>query len=268
MTIKIEERIAEYQKERDALGFLDLNMWIGKPLEAHFVSDYPIGELKKHIQRYEIKGGIVSHFSCIEYDSAWGNEQLWQAIAGSGLFGAVVLTPEMFYDPIKGREILKNSIAKGARLARVFPKHENFEFRPWCIKHLLDNLLEFHLPLMIWQTETTWNDIDEVCCAYPDLTVIIEGNPQKILYHNRRFYPLLENHENVKLEMHNVIGYLGVEDLVKHFGAERLMFGSNLPLWDPNCTMMSVTHARVSEEEKHLMAHGNLEKLINHVKLQ
>ena len=127
---------------------------------------------------------------------------------------------------------------------------------------MIETLCEFKLPLMVWQTQINWDDIDAVCSAYPELQLILEGNPQKILYHNRRIYALLEKHSNFKLETHNVIGYLGVEDIVKRFSADRLIFGSYMPYWDPNASMMAVTHARISNMDKEKIAHGNLMQII------
>jgi predicted TIM-barrel fold metal-dependent hydrolase len=91
--------------------------------------------------------------------------------------------------------------------------------------------------------------------------VILESGPQKILYHSRLYYPLLAQHPNLRLELHNLVGYLGVEDLAARCGARCLIFGSGLPVLDPNAALMLVTHARLSLEEKRLIARENLAEL-------
>jgi predicted TIM-barrel fold metal-dependent hydrolase len=46
-----------------------------------------------------------------------------------------------------------------------------------------------------------------------------------------------------------------------------LIFGSYLPVFDPNAALMQVTHARISDDDKALIAHRNLTELINGVQI-
>ena len=71
---------------------------------------------------------------------------------------------------------------------------------------------------------------------------------------------------NLRLELHNFVGYLALEDLVQEFGVGPLIFGSYMPICDPNATMMQVTHARISAEDKSLLAGGNLRALVEGVR--
>ena len=45
-------------------------------------------------------------------------------------------------------------------------------------------------------------------------------------------------------------------------GARCMIFGSGLPVFDPNAALMQVTHARLSPEEKRLVARENLAELL------
>ena len=58
------------------------------------------------------------------------------------------------------------------------------------------------------------------------------------------------------LHMHNVI-----EDLTKKFGAERLLFGIG-PKSHNGTSIGALMHADISEDERQLIAHGNLERLL------
>jgi hypothetical protein len=229
---------------------------------AHF--DLP--DLLKGLERYHIQGGIVSHFASISYDPTWANEQVLAAILGTGFWAGITLLPEMFDSQSAGRSKLEQSIARGARLARLFPRSHNFSLRSWCCGEMIQVLVDVHLPLAIWHTEVSWEEIRQLCEEHPELSVIVEGTPQKLFYHTRSIYPLLKYCPNLIIELHNVTNYLGVEEIVRKFGAQRLVFGSYLPVCDPNAAMMLVTHARISEQEKELIAHGNISALINQVK--
>ncbi len=265
MACTIENLILDYQKRKKILGFLDVNLWIGPSLEKCQFENPDISDLKRCITKDLILGGVVSHSAGYFYDAFVGNNMLLDAIDANQFWAGITITPDFFFDTKKGNVYLSEMIKRGARLARAFPKNGNYNFRPWCVQKMVAGLIDHNLPLLIWQTEIDWDDIDAVCTAYPELILIIEGNPQKILYHNRRFYPLLEKHKNLMLELHNIIGYLAVEDIVSRFGPEKLIFGSFLPFWDPNVAIMAVTHARIVDDHKKIIAHGNLKKLIENV---
>ncbi len=260
--------IEDYLQKKNSLAFMDINLWIGPPLEAGFLDKRTFQEVITLAKENGITGGIISHSTGLFYDAKIGNEILFENFIPEPFFAGITIVPELFYDAKQGREYLAKAINQGARLARVYPKAGSFEFRPWNVGGMIEALSEFNLPLLVWQTQINWDDVDAVCSAFPGLQLILEGNPQKILYHNRRFYALLEKHGNFKLETHNVIGYLAVEDIVNRFGADRLVFGSYFPYWDPNATMMAVTHARISDMDKEKIAHGNLMQIIKSVEVK
>jgi predicted TIM-barrel fold metal-dependent hydrolase len=218
------------------------------------------------MQRYDIQGGVVSHFGSVNGGPALGNPLALEAISGTGLWAGIVMVPEMFYQETQGRADLSRAIAGGARLARLYPRSHHFSLRPWCSGGLLQALADSHMPLMIPHTEVSWEDVRAVCETYPGLTLILEAVDQKILYHNRQFYPLLAHYPNLRLELHNFVAYQALEDVVGRFGARHLIFGSYMPIADPNAALMQVTHARISDEDKALIARQNLLELIKGVK--
>ena len=59
----------------------------------------------------------------------------------------------------------------------------------------------------------------------------------------------------------------GIEDVCAKFGAERILFGSSLPYGAGSAAVSMITYANISEEEKELIASGNLERLLGGVKL-
>jgi predicted TIM-barrel fold metal-dependent hydrolase len=265
MLDQIEILAEAYRQARAALLFLDSNLWIGRPRLPEFTTGFDINTLRERMVRYGIGGGVVSHFAAIPYGAAWANERTLAAVAGTDLWAAITLMPEMFHSEADGRAYVNSAIARGARLARVFPVAHNFTLRPWCSGALLQTLVDSRLPLVVWHTEVSWEEIRNICETHPTLTVIVEGTPKKILYHSRLYYALLERCPNLRLELHNLVNYLGVEDIVSRFGAGRLIFGSYTPVFDPNAALMQVTHARISDEDKARIAGRNLAELIDGV---
>jgi hypothetical protein len=262
MTDRIAEMIDAYRRAREGLAFLDSNLWLGRPRSPEFAAGFDLAALRRRLARYGIAGGVVSHFAAITYAPDWANARLLSELAGTGLWSAITLVPEMFWPEEAGRAYVAGAIERGARLARVFPATHNFTLRPWAGAALLQTLSDHRLPLVLWHTEASWEDIRSVCESYPELPVIVEGTGKKIFYHTRTYYPLMERCPNLRLELHNVVNYLGVEDLVQRAGAGRLIFGSYVPVYDPNATIMQVTHARIPDADKSRIARQNLAELI------
>lgn len=150
-------------------------------------------------------------------------------------------------------------------MVRLFPKSHRFSLARWCSGALLDAINERRLVLTLWHIEAGWEPIKMLCDTYPDLPVLIEGRPRKILYHLRYFYPLLERYPNLHLELHNLNIYLGIEDIIERFGAEHLVYGSCMPFNDPNVSQMMVTGARIDDGAKQMIARDNLERLLQGV---
>jgi hypothetical protein len=260
--LALAELAETYRQQRAELGFLDANLWLGRPRQPEFARGYDLAALQQLMARYDLQGGVVSHFAGLGYSPATANEALLRAERGPDLWAAVTLLPERFDEEPAGRAYLAAAIVRGARLARVFPGTHHFSVRSWCSGALFQALADSHMPVAVWRTELSWEDLRYLCATYPELTVILESGPQKIIYHSRVYYPLLAQHQNLRLELHSLVSYLGVEDLAARFGARSMIFGSYLPVYDPNAAMMQVTHARLSLEEKRLIARGNLSELL------
>ena len=119
--------------------------------------------------------------------------------------------------------------------------------------------------MAVWHTETSWDEVAAVCQAHPRLPVIVEGPLRKLLYHNRIYHRLLEQFSNFHLEIHNLVGYLGLDYAVRRFGSRQLIFGTFFPHEDPNVPMMLVTHGAFSPADQENIAHGNMERLMEQV---
>ena len=72
---------------------------------------------------------------------------------------------------------------------------------------------------------------------------------------------------NLFLETHNLVNYLGLDDLVSRFGSERFLFGSFFPHLDPNSAAMLLCHGDMDQRDRQNIAHGNLERLLAEVDL-
>jgi uncharacterized protein len=149
----------------------------------------------------------------------------------------------------------------------LFPKTHQYQLAAWVVGELCEWCSEHHVPLFVWHVEVDWGSVQALAAAFPGLSIVVESQWQKILYHNRDLFSLLKACPNVCLESSNFIGQDNVSAFVRSFGAERLLWGSFLPVNDPYASIGMVLDADIKEEEKRLIAGGNLRRLIAEVKL-
>jgi hypothetical protein len=156
---------------------------------------------------------------------------------------------------------------KEVRAVRTFPKSHHFPLTDWCIGSLYEWLIDRRMPLFVWHTEPDWPSIYQTAKVYSKLSIVIETQVQKILYHTRPLFVLMRDCRNVPVELSNFVGQGFVEYAAREFDAHRLIFGSFLPVNDPLVAMGMILDAEIPEEQKALIAGGNLRRLATEVRI-
>jgi predicted TIM-barrel fold metal-dependent hydrolase len=67
---------------------------------------------------------------------------------------------------------------------------------------------------------------------------------------------------NLMIEVSCMQGLQAIARLVGVVGAERILFGTGLPLHYPACNLAKLEHARISEDAKTLISHRNAQRLL------
>ena len=224
-------------------------------------------ELKAALFRHGIRRAVVSHIMSVRYDAAAGNQALVDALRGEvSLFGAATLVPEMA-EAEPWLSSLPRLIAGRVRLVRLFPRSHNFSLAAADLGPLFEAREALRVPLILWHTEATWEEVAGLCGRYHQLQVVVEGTGRKLFYDNRIYYSHLERCPHLYLETHNLTNYLGLDELVRRFGSRRFLFGSFLPHQDPNSAAMPIAEGDMAEEDQRNVAGANLERLIGEVQL-
>lgn len=262
----VQQQVESYRQRKAALPWLDAHAWIGVGAQGCLRPVTTWDETAQVMARHGIRRAIVAHALARDCDLTAGNRLLVETIAGHDAFwGAAVLAPDDAGEA-DFRARLRTLIAGKVRLVRVFPRSHNWLLAQWCAGPWLRALEELRMPLAVWHTETSWDEVAAVCRTYPQLPVIVEGPNRKLLYHNRVYYRLLEQFANFHLEIHNLVGYLGLDDVVRRFGSRQLVFGTFLPHQDPNVPMMLVTDGQISREDQENISHRNIERLMEGIR--
>ena len=261
----IEKMARERRELAGRLGCFDANFWLGRPQGFPLAREAKAGEVAEIWRSSFIASGLVSHWHSKIMSAQDGNRALSEALPAlptdSGIIwtGLPLLAGESEPAPGLGHE--------PDRLAgvRIFPKTHGFPLAEWVIGSLCGWMKERRLPLFIWHTELDWSALRSLAKAFPKLTIVVESQPQKILYHVRPLFALMGDCPNVLVETSNFVGQGVVEYTVRHFGPERLIFGSFLPMGDPLVPIGMLLDADIAESDKALIAGANLRRILSEV---
>ena len=268
--MKYERQIAiETAERRRALGGLtlyDCNIWLGRGKEFPLAPGIGGEDLGEIFSKYSIRGGMVSHWYAAGLSAQDANETLVReegAFPGNtySIWTGLPLLPRE-QDPLPGYGAPPGKMGG----VRVFPKTHRYECASWVLGDLCSWCVEYKVPLFLWHVEANWQGLYGIAREFPGLTIVVESQWQKILYHNRTLYNLMARCPNVCIELSNFTGQDFLSHAVQTFGAERFLFGSFLPMNDPFVPIGMLLDADISMEEKKLIAGENLRRILGRVK--
>lgn len=129
-------------------------------------------------------------------------------------------------------------------------------------RDILDASRQFHMVVHL-HTETHLLDQMETLAAdYPDITFVFAhpGEKDRLLRH----IEIMKQHENVHLDLSGtgILRYGMLRHLVNQVGAERVLFGSDYPICNPNCYIAGVLSERLTDEERELIFAKNAKRLL------
>jgi len=242
-----------------ALRFFDCNARIGRssaPRPEHLLD--PSGLLAE-MDRAGLERALVYHTWSVEWDAKAGNDALHKEIAAEDrLYPCFAALPSATQELPPPREFAQQvRTLRGA--VRLFPTQHQFALSEVSCGHLLDALSFERVPVLIDIGQTNWREVGEILARHPALNLIVLNTYYRI---DRFLYPLLARFGNLYLESGSYGVHRGIEALCQRFGAERLVFGTDLPVHEVGGPMALVTYAPLPDADKQLIAGGNLCRLL------
>jgi predicted TIM-barrel fold metal-dependent hydrolase len=217
----------------------------------------PAPALVERMARYGIARALVSSTASLEYNPREGNRILAREIAPHDrLWPLYALTPD------------EGDLEKAAALlpgrpfaALLLPDRDrhNFSLREWCAGPLLTALERRRIPVFVRPAPAGWDELATVLEAWPRLAVVATHTG----YRSDRFiYALARRRPRLFVETSTYVGHRQLEEFARHFGAARLLFGTNLPHYTPGAAIAVLAYARLSGEERARIAGLNLRELM------
>jgi hypothetical protein len=244
------------------LAPFDAGIWLGLSAGFPLAKELKPHQLQATFDRNFLTGGLVSHWRGATVSAQEGNIALEAPCSELPAETYVIWAGLPLYPEELGPLPTHGTVSEKLRGVRIFPKSHGYPLADWMVGSLCEWLVKHRLPLFIWHVELDWSSLRVLARAFPELNIIVESQTQKVLYHSRPLFTLLRDCPNLFVEISNFVGAGFLEHAVRQFGAERLIFGSFLPMNDPLVPMGMILDAEISDAEKAMIAGGNLRALI------
>jgi hypothetical protein len=238
--------------------FFDCNARIGRcstPRPEQFTD---VGGLLDEMDQAGIERALVHHAWSVEWDPQMGNQALLSELSGqTRLRPCFVPLPPATGEVPPPRDFA-SQVRDAGGAVRLFPKEHQYLLNDVTVGHMLDVFSAERLLVLIDIGQTSWGELAELLRRHPALSVLVLGLYYRV---DRYLYPLLERFGNLHVESGTYGVHRGIEAVCGRFGAERLVFGTDLPVHEAGGPIAMVTYAEIPDEGKQLIAGGNLRRL-------
>lgn len=241
------------------MNYFDCNAQIGRYGVKHPEAFTTADELLKEMEYSGISEALVVHAMAKEYHPAVGNEMLLDEIEGKPLHPCWTVMPHHTGEIPKPDDLLVSMKQKGVKALRAYPVMHQFRLSDWCAGELLDMVEANGIPLLLDSDQTSYEDVAGILRDHPKLNLAL----MRVYYRaNRYLYPLFEKYENLCIEAATYQVNYGIEEVCKRFGVKRLLFGTGLPVTEVGPSIAQIAYAEISDEEKQMIASGNLRRML------
>ncbi len=242
--------------------YLDCFALVGRRVPRDANEVWTTEDLLDEMQHCDVRGALVTHEMARTYDPAFGNEQLQQEVAKSErLWPCWVLMPAVLDEMPAAEQVVEGMLARGVPAAKICPtRHTYHPVRD--TEDICRALQEAGLPLFI-----DWPGIgvdglalvEDICRAFPDLAVVLQGCSWT---QYRTLAGVMSRCPNLHTEFSSMQGNYALEVLGELCGFQRLLFGSETLVKSLGAARSFVDYAELTDEQRRLIAGGNLARLL------
>ncbi|MCB9107361.1 MAG: amidohydrolase family protein [Anaerolineales bacterium] len=245
------------------LNFFDAYCALGHMSAPVFGQEFATAAaLSAALSEAHISEALVYSPAAYEYDPSVGNQMLQADLADHpNMHPCWVLLPPATGEMPPLPQLLSLMQQQNVRAVRLCPSpaRNNFSLAAWSAGPLLQALAEAAVPLFLDLSEVTWSEVAALLSDYATLPLVLTGVTYRL---DRYLYPLWSQHQNLYVDTSGYQGFYAIEAVVTRFGSERLLFGTNMPVYSPGAAIAAVTYADISDGAKSLIAGGNLRRLL------
>lgn len=247
----------------EAIRYIDCYAQIGKYGQKDEVARWSRGHLLEEMHYCGIHGALVTHGLSRFYDPAFGNRMLASETAGCDrLYQCWTVLPADCGELPEGEALVAEMRGCGVRAAKVFPQQHRYIFDVETFSRTFPALQDAAIPLLVELKEAEsgiLTRIREIARSFPGLGIVLQGPNWSDV---RMLFSLMSLCSNIFIEFSSNQANRAIEDFSAAFGPERLLFGTNFPFMSPGAAKAFVDYAQISDEDRALVAGGNLARLL------
>jgi len=228
-------------------------------------SFYSVGELAQKMEANGIAEALVYHSVASGHNVMDGNRLLADEIAPfPNLKPVWAIMPHHtgdFPPPDELRDLLKQN---NVRTVILSPGRNasRFSLDELTCGKLFDMLSECKIPMLLDNQSVSWGGLYGISKNHPGLKIIITNVHYGA---SMQIYPVLEACKNLRIETIGFKTFGGIEEVCRKYGADRLIFGSSMPIFSNAGAAGMIRYARISDEQKQMIAAKNLQNLLEEV---
>ena len=224
-------------------------------------------ELLAEMDRLGIGDSLVYSSQARMGDPAAGNLLLLDQIRDHPrLHPCWVLLPPGTSQQLPPEDLVSQMKGLGVGAVRMFPGDHFFPLLERSLRPLLLALAKARIPLLIdtdrksWaQLSLDWRELLALAESHPRLPLVLlreGGSTARVLF------SLWDEVPNIHLDVSYLQQSSIVEEVCGRFGAQRLLFGTNMPEYDPGGPLALLEGAMIEEEQRIQIGGNHLRELL------
>lgn len=213
--------------------------------------------LQKYLDDNAISKAVVFALPMLPHMQKGANDEVLELVSGNPRF-----VPFAFLDPRlkESPQLLKEYVEKGCKGMKLHPICHGYVVSNTMTYPTMEAAQELNIPVLI---HTGWGEYGEIRFIkklaedFQDLKIVIG---HMIEYQD--IFTIVPTLENVSVETSYSSHPRRITQAVKALGADRVIFGSDMPLGVAGFELLKVTMAPISDESKEKILFQNASRLL------
>ena len=249
------------------MNFFDCNAFLGLASVREIYP--PVFTTEDFLAEMDFNGvdrALVWHIAQRDVSPQAGNEMLAGAIAAQPrLTGCWTIQPNQAHEYAPFPSFLKAMQAARVPALRTFPLDHHFYLNAVSMASWLEPMVTHRVPLFLSvRYGANWDIVYNILAEFPELVCVLCDHG--VWGEDRRFRPLIEKYPHLYVDTAQYMLDGGIESFVADYGPQRLLYGSGFPASYFGGMIMTIHHARISDEAKEAIAGKNLERILAEVR--
>lgn len=240
--------------------YFDVNAGIGRTSAREQRIPYKVESLLDDMRYYRVHGALVHSLAARDYAFTRGNSDMADALQeGNRLFGMAAVIPDIQFELSEGYGYYDSLVKLGVRAFKIYPRSLRHGFDPFSLEKLAEYMVEKRIPLFVDTEEIELRDLRETLAAFPQLKIVLCNSSWG---ENRDVFSLMARFPNMYFDFSSNQANDILKICKKHFGIERVLYGSNYPNKVMGALKALIEYSGLSDEDKDRVSYKNAVELL------